>query len=280
MSEFKILVPSDFTPASDNALAHAATLAKRSHGKITVLHVVGDSNELEDARLKLEAYEKRAKDDFNTEITTLARIGSIFEDIPEVLAEYNMNMVVMGTHGLRGLQFILGSRALRIVTSSKVPFIIVQERGIRETGYDDIVVPLDLHSETKQKLSLVAQMATYFDSRAHLIIPTENDEFLKSQLSRNLKYAEEYFAERKINFTAKISEESSDHFVDGILEHAEEVEADLIAIMNVASGNVFTLPSNKFVQRIITNKKEIPAMVLNPRETYDINYFAAYEGSG
>ena len=49
--------------------------------------------------------------------------------------------------------------ALNVVTNSPVPFIIVQENKIDESGYNDIVVPLDLAKETKQKLTLVANMA-------------------------------------------------------------------------------------------------------------------------
>ena len=43
------------------------------------------------------------------------------------------------------MQFITGGRALKIVRECSVPVIIAQSRPIRETGYDDIVVPLDLH---------------------------------------------------------------------------------------------------------------------------------------
>jgi hypothetical protein len=53
---------------------------------------------------------------------------------------------------------------LKIATHSDVPYIIVQGRGIKETGYDNIVVPLDLNNDTNQKLGNVAKIATYFSS--------------------------------------------------------------------------------------------------------------------
>ena len=61
----------------------------------------------------------------------------------------------MGTHGASRWQQIIGSRALKVITSSPVPFILVQEKLMNDTGYDHIVVPLDLNFETKQKLELV-----------------------------------------------------------------------------------------------------------------------------
>jgi len=36
-------------------------------------------------------------------------------------------MVVMGTHGIKGMQKLMGSWALKVITSSKVPFIAVQD---------------------------------------------------------------------------------------------------------------------------------------------------------
>ena len=35
---------------------------------------------------------------------------------------------------------------------------------MKPSGYDNIVVPLDFHNETKQKLEIVSSMARYFDS--------------------------------------------------------------------------------------------------------------------
>ena len=124
-----------------------------------------------DARLRMEAWNEKAAAAYPHTVRTAVRIGSIFEDIDDVAVEQDANLVIMGTHGLKGMQFLTGGRALRIVTNCSTPFIITQERGIKDTGYDDIVVPLDLHQDTKQKLSTVAEMATYFNGRVHIISP-------------------------------------------------------------------------------------------------------------
>ena len=82
-------------------------------------------------------------------------------------------LIIMGTHGVRGMQFLTGSRALKIVTESSIPFIVVQERNIREHGYHRLVFPLDLHQDTKQKLSVVSDVARYFNSKVYLVLPGE-----------------------------------------------------------------------------------------------------------
>jgi nucleotide-binding universal stress UspA family protein len=194
----KILVPTDFTKVSDTAIEHALLVAGTIKASIHVMHVVDSKKHIAEARLKLEALRDRVKRENNVEIGVIARIGSIFEDIDKVAVEIEANLIIMGTHGMRGMQFLTGSRALKIVTESSVPFIVVQERDIRDHGYRKLVVPLDLHKETKQKLSLVADMAKYFGSEVHLISPGETDEFLRNQLERNIIFAKEYLEEKGI----------------------------------------------------------------------------------
>lgn len=154
------------------------------------------------------------------------------------------------------------------------------DRSIRENGYDDIVVPLDLHKETKQKLSHVADMAKYFNSRVHIIIPGETDEFLKNTVDRNLKYAESFFEEMGIPSTSRISDRKSDDFDEAIMDYATEIDADLISIMNLPESSLANLIGGSYVQNIITNKAQIPVLVLNPKKVSNVSIFGAYVGIG
>lgn len=280
MDKKVILVPSDFTKVGQMGLHHAIKIAQIADAKVNLLHIVPKSDMLPEAREKLRIAKEMAKADFNFDIETTARVGTIFEDIADFAHELEATLVVMGTHGLRGLQFITGGRAIRIVTSADTPFIIVQDRDIRETGYDDIVVPLDLHKETKQKLSHVADMARYFDSRVHIIIPGETDEFLRNTVDRNLKYAQAFFEDMGIPHTSRISEKKSDDFDTAIIDFATEIDADLIAIMNLPESSLANLIGGNYVQNIITNKSQIPALVLNPKSTSSVSIFGAYTGIG
>lgn len=263
-----ILVPTDFTKVGDAALNHAVTVARTIEAEITVLHVIDNKRHIAETRAKLEALALRMKEEYDITVKTMVRIGSIFEDIDEVATEIDASLIIMGTHGLRGMQFITGSRALRIVTDSSIPFIIVQERFIRHHGYDNIVVPLDLHRETKQKLSLVADMAKYFNSKVHLISPGETDEFLKNQLDRNMAYAKNFLTERNIQFTVQSTEEKSSGFVKAMLAFASSIDADLITIMNFYENSLIGIIGGGYEQQVITNEAQIPVLCLNPKDTY------------
>lgn len=271
MSKNRILVPTDFTKVGDTAMDHAVVVAKAIDADIHVLHVIDTKKFISETRLKLETLASRMKKEFGIEVKTIVRIGSIFEDIDEVATEIEASLIIMGTHGLRGMQFLTGSRALRIVTHSTIPFVIVQERGIREHGYDDIVVPLDLHKETKQKLALVADMAMYFESRVHLISPGETDEFLKNQLERNINFAKKFLSEREIEFNVTISTEKSGGFVKAVLAHATKIDADLITIMNFYEAGLMNIIGGGYEQQMITNESQIPVMCLNPVDNYKLS---------
>jgi hypothetical protein len=129
-------------------------------------------------------------------------------------------------------------------------------------------VPLDLHKETKQKLSLVADMANYFGSKVHLISPGETDEFLRNQLQRNIRFAEEYFSEKNIPYEVEITESKSDGFVKALLKYSAGVEADLICIMNFYDNSIMSIFNQSYEQQVITNEAQIPVLCVNPVDTY------------
>lgn len=264
MSDKNFIVPHDFTGVADRALHHAIITAKVVNAKIYVLHVVSRSKEIKDAEKKLKAIIADYQDK-GVEVIAKIRVGSIFEDIGDFAAEHHAELIFMGTHGASGWQHIAGSHALKVITHSTVPFIIVQKETISETSYNDIVVPLDLHNDTKQKLTIVASMAEYFHSEVHVITPIETDEFLKNKVNANLLFAKRFFDERKIKMTRKVAPSSG--FDAEVIKYAIEIDADLISIMNQNNTNIMGAFGSNYEQFIITNEAQIPVLVVNPMET-------------
>ena len=257
------IVPHDFTTVADNALNHAISTAQALDAQIYVVHVVSKEKSIPEAEVKLKAL----LDSLNTKVKLIprVRVGNIFEDIGEFAAEHHAELIFMGTHGATGWQHLVGSNALKVVTHSDVPFIIVQSKGIKPTGYDDIVVPLDLNKETKQKLAVVANLATYFKSRVHVITPNETDEFLRKKVQANILFAKRFFTERGIEVTATLAPSSG--FDKEVVKHAVTIEADLIAIMNLNKNSFLGAMGSNYEQYIITNEAQIPTLVINPLDS-------------
>ena len=268
MSEKIILVPSDFSAVADNAVNHANRVAETTGATITILHVVSKDAKSEMAQKKLDLYIDRMQKEYpEASFKSSIRVGNIFDDIGDAAKEMNASLIVMGTHGMKGMQFLVGSNALRVVSNSETPIIIVQERPARFDDYNDIVVPLDLSKETKQKLKVVAELGKYFDSRVHLVSPTEKDEHLKNQLTRNMAYAKQYMTEQGLSPNCEITETDSGDFDDGLIRHAVKRDADIIAIMNLGVNSLMGIFGGAFTQKIITNEAQIPVLIINPKST-------------
>ncbi len=254
------IVPHDFSPVADFALQHAVTTAKFLNAQVFVLHVVAKQKEIGDAEKKLRKHIEPFSGSINIE--PKVRVGNIFEDIGEFAAENHAELIFMGTHGTHGWQHVTGSYALKVVTNSTVPFIIVQTGELKETGYDNIVVPLDLNKETKQKLAIVADLATYFKSKVHVITPEETDEFLKNQAQANVQFATKFLTERKIEMTLKTVNPNG--FDKAVVKYAVETNSDLIAIMNLNKNSLFGTLTSNHEHYIINNESKIPTLIVNP----------------
>ncbi len=261
MAKKNFIVPHDFTDVANIALEHAIATAKPLGADIHVLHVVKNNSLVKDASSTLDkVIEKYSEHGVN--LIPSVRIGNIFDDIGSFGDEHQSDMIFMGTHGAHGWQHVTGSHALKVVTSSSIPFIIVQEKSVKQTGYDSIVVPMDLHKETKQKLSVVASIAKFFNSKVHVVTPDETDDFLKNQVESNILFAKRFFADRDISMTSAIV--SSSGFDKEIVKYAVSVDADLIAIMNLQKNNLLGLLGTNYEQYMITNDALIPTLIVNP----------------
>lgn len=273
MTKKKFIVPFDFTDVAESAIEHALITAQVVGADLHLLHVVSKKEAIKEAKVKLAKSVEKAESTTiskGVEIISHVRVGNIFDDIAEFALEIGAELIFMGTHGAHGWQHITGSHALKVVTNSPTPFVIVQERRINESGYDDIIVPLDLHKETKQKLTLVANMAKYFNSRVHVIIPDETDEFLQHTVKANIVFANKFFGERKIEVTTKLA--PAKEFDKQVVDYAQTVNADLIAIMNIQKNQLLGVFGASHEQYMITNEAKIPVLMLNP-----INATNAYQ---
>jgi nucleotide-binding universal stress UspA family protein len=264
MKKKTFIVPHDFTPVADNALDHAIRTAAPLGAQIYVLHVVSKEKSITEAEEGLSLVVKKF-DQLGVDLIPSVRLGSIFEDIGDFAKEHHAELIFMGTHGAHGWQHITGSHALKIVTNSDVPFVIVQDKKIKFEGYKNIIVPMDLHKETKQKLAMVANLATYFNSKVHVVTPDETDEFLKHHVQANIQFAKRFFSERDVKMESAIVPRSG--FDKEVVKYAVGIDADLIAIMNINKTSFLPAITANYEQYIITNDAKIPALIVNPIET-------------
>lgn len=274
-----ILIPVDFTETSENAVAHAVHLALTLNYSVHLFHVINRESRLElkkkdedrdDIIERLTAIGNKYAAEKGVEFAVSAHEGSIFNEIEEALISLGAKLMVMGTHGKKGLQYIFGSDALKVVTKSPVPVIVVQERDFGK-GYDNIVFPVNDFTESRQQVNWATHIAKRFDSKIHLFVQKESDEALESKISMVTQQIVEAFEEQKINFCIFESEKVS-NYTEQLLEFAAEERADLITIMTDSDAYSPDYPIAGWDEKLMFNPMQIPVMCINPSELNQV-YF-------
>jgi nucleotide-binding universal stress UspA family protein len=141
---FDILVPVDFSPYSQKALRYGLTLARRFEANLHVLHVLEQPIHPahyglgEDLLLRLNPDVPRRSqeelqrlvaqfDSANVKFQTHLREGRGYSEIVRFVQENECDLVVMGTHGLSGLEhFLLGGTTEKVMRHAVCPVLAVK----------------------------------------------------------------------------------------------------------------------------------------------------------
>lgn len=263
-SENLILVPWDYTQVAEYALQHAARIAKLTSGTVGLLHVVKKEKEKEEATVKLNTIADEIESKYNVRPTIIVKDGSIFKVISETSNELDATMVVMGTHGMKGMQKFTGSWALKVIAGTRAPFLVVQDVPAQDQ-FENIVFPINFRVEDKEKLKWANYLAHYFKTKLNVVYQEVTDVDLKHKIVSNLRFAKRYFEERKIDYEI-IALRGEDSLAEETIEFAKEVQAGMIMVMTTKhiSFQDYVLGADE--QVIIANKYKIPVMSVNPRE--------------
>ncbi len=268
MERRSILVPHDFTTVADNALSYALRLAKAINANINLLHVVKDTKGKAKAEQQFEEVIAAVVDKpEEVEINSTVKVGSIYTDIASQAAELHSTLIIMGTHGAKGMQKLFGSFAIKVITSTHVPFLIVQEEF---TGIDmsKIVVPVDESQESLQIEQVAAGLADILNSEIHIVTEKKVDSDLKLKTAVHSGLLSKQFRAKKIAYATSVLPREKGYAND-IVNYTRSIDANLIAF---AYHSDRLLPQfDTFAQSLITNKEGVPVLILNSKEAG--NYF-------
>ena len=264
-----IVVPWDFTPVAEHALAHAAKISRMVHDEVCLLHIVDKGIKLKEegekkVLLRHVADENSKK--YNMPINAEIIKGSIFTSIAEFVNDKEARLVIMGTHGMKGMQKLTGSWALKVIVKSKVPFIVVQDPPVDQERYHNIVFPVDFRRENKEKTQMAIYMGKYFDSKVHILVTTSTDKNIVKKTKINLNFAIRYLIQNNIEY--EIHEIPKGNFAQQTLDFAQRINADLILIMTTKNITFADYMVGASEQYIIANSSKIPVCCVNPRTSF------------
>ena len=159
-----ILLATDFSRATPVALSHVTAIAHRYKSKVYLAHVITSemypflspealTQAFEDSQL----YAKNQLAGLSTQLDgiqheSLLGHGEVTDALTEMIKRHDIDLVVVGTHGRRGIKrFLLGSVAEEIFRSSPCPVLTVGPhvaRASQEISLRRILYPTDLSNES------------------------------------------------------------------------------------------------------------------------------------
>lgn len=263
-----ILVPTDFSEVCANAANQAAETALLLGQKVALLHIINNDTKAflrsenfdpASVSLKLDEIAADLKARYGVDVETMTREGSIFSEIAEVAKDLKVSMIFLGTHGKVGLQHLTGSFALKVVTSSPAPTIVVQKRPFKQ-GYKSIVLPITSEAGPLEKTRWAVFVAKQFNATIHIYLIGEANEAVK----RASKQIAGYFEKNGVAYTENISGKSSG-FAKQVLDYSTTINADMIMIMTNPDKGFSSYLLGSYDEDIIFNASQIPVMCINPR---------------
>ncbi|MCK5857325.1 MAG: universal stress protein [Bacteroidales bacterium] len=293
MSNFKynILVPMDFSEHAEFALAQAIKVAKLTNGVVNVLYVHQDKKGVLSqlfSEKHTELFDEAVKDKLQKLIDDkhdesgiefhyeLIHATSVATKIVDVAKEKKSAMIVMGKGRMydEGVErFVIGSVTSRVIRYSKVP-VITMGRPCSDNNCRNIMLPLDLTKDTRQKVSWGIQMAKIFGARIKVVsaLWDSNKPEVVKPLKAQMKQVENFIREAGVDVDVKMVEASDEakSLVPIMMKHIEESDDVDLALIMTQQENDFTSFFLGSTATEFIRKSNIPVMSIVPRDIGNI----------
>ena len=275
--ERPIIVPWDFSQVAENAFQHAVNISKALNRDILLLHVVHEEKDKDSKNSELEATIEKLGNEYGKKPHFEVVSGSIFHAIGETAKDLKAEMIVMGTHGMKGAQKLFGSKALKVVVSSRIPFLVVQGKPVK-TKIDTILLPIDFKRENKEKANWIYYLSRNFGSRFIILKSNARDKGFKRKILSNIKYVETFLKGHDIAYEI-VTASGNESFKKEIVSFAKTHDADLILIMATRDIRWVDYMLGAPEQYILANPYNLPVMCMNPRPAKLSSGFRAAGGN-
>ncbi len=266
----KVLVPTDFSATAASGLHYAISFVTNyGNGHIHVLHTVEKEADLAAAQTQLDTF-CTIDAPAGITITHNITVGDYNEAIGQEAEAQQCALIIMATKGATGIQKLVGSHAMKVVSSSNIAHIITQREVYDDEVLDRIAVPITLEREDKKILSTVAAIAKPLGAAVLLIYEDNSDEFLGATIARNLNFAKSYLRNSGIE-TQAIDVGHDLSYDEAIIKYAAAHQCDLIATVNHHNDGILNLFGANFDQNLLENSAHIPILTVDARNHEHVN---------
>jgi len=263
-----ILIPIDFTKQSLLAVKQSYNLAKYTHSKLVLLHVYSKPGE--ESYEALNKLTKLTEQESGVPTEFMNVRGDIYEETDRVAEEIKATLIIAGLESHMKFRNIVGSSASKLIRKSPCPVITIRGNEHRD-GIENILLPLDLTDETREKTDVAVQFAQYFGASVRILgVFDPKDAAYENKLLSYSHQVKQFVKQKGISCTNKSI--PSDNVAETVVEYANKIEADLIMIMNKPSLGLGDFFGGTDTQKIV-DISNIPVMTVQPIKRESMTHF-------
>ncbi|SRX55155.1 universal stress protein [Aequorivita sp. CIP111184] len=274
----KILIPTDFSENSWNAIKYATELFKYDHAEIYILHAFADEvyeaetrvteeifdklkeKTLEKAKIELENFRNQIIEfspNPKHEVHTMAEFGMLVDSVNDWVEKENIDVVVMGTKGQTAdKKLTFGSNTLQVIKYVKCPVLAIPS-VYKDVHPKNILFSTDFQLPYKRReLKFVSCIAKCFVSKMHFLYVSKFPGLsLRQQDNKN--FLEASFCENQIDFKQKNGSNVTKEINTFLIENP----IDMLVMINTRHSYLENILYQSTIEKIGLNI-DIPFLVL------------------
>lgn len=270
----KILVPTDFSSCAQAAADIALQVAHKSKGELFFLHlaivqepkplVPGIKISSASPRAGKEQHElnqlvKRAEILGLTARAVLVR-GNGSERIEDYIQPYQIDFLVMGSHGVTGIrETIIGSNTQRVLRQVRVPSLVVKYKA-NLFSPRHVIFASTFKEDNSGALKMVVKFSNLWKSTVHLLFINLLEHLIEENTARERMTSQMKDADAP--FTMNITETNDQEY--GILAFAEQIKTDVVSTVMHGHGPLGRLMNPSLAERLI-NHARMPVLIVHEK---------------
>lgn len=231
-----IIVPTDFSPAADNAAEYAAQLAQQLNASVLLLHVYQLPVPMTDYPVLMvtaEDLRKGAEDGLGRTLEAAqkkypgisfqieSRLGDVATEIEDACKERNAFALVVGTKDLRGFErFLFGDTTISLIKNSTFPVIAVPESS-HVSVPQNMVLATDFTNAADIPTGTIAGIAGVLGANLHVVHVEEKES----------KYYPEELMQAFAGINASYHAIKDDDVAEGLKHYVEQNNIDLVLVL-------------------------------------------------
>jgi nucleotide-binding universal stress UspA family protein len=239
----RILIPTDFSTYSEEALKVGVQIAKKYNSEIILLHMlelpinanvaIGGGKSIPEIMFyknkAISNLEKLMDSDYlkGIKVSEAIEFKKVHEGILDASEKNNVDLIIMGSHGTSGFdELLVGSNAEKVVRFSKFPVLVVKNEA-EEFKSRNFVFASDFSKETRKPFRKMIEFAKIFDSNLFLVMICTPNSFKTTHDAERIMRG--FIANFDVeNYSTHIYNDTN--IENGITNFANSVDADLIGI--------------------------------------------------